>query len=257
MAMGAAAQSALRPALSRALRRGASDQSRLEACLVAQSAAEYADPAAIGDYTDFYASIHHATAVGRMFRPDQPLLPNYKWVPIGYHGRSSTIAVSGRAFPRPTGQTLPPGAREPAFGPSEWLDYEVEVGVFIGAGNPVGAPIAIGQAEQHVFGLCLLNDGSARDIQSWEYQPLDPFLSKNFATTSTRAGSRRGARRRTPPASASASAAPRCCPRAWHDPRRRRARRQSPRKRVNPVERVAARRRPERRLRDAHRWTIR
>ncbi len=183
MAMGHAAGGALRLSLSRALRRGAAAEDALRRCLVHQGDAEYALPAAIGDYTDFYTSIHHATAVGRLFRPDNPLLPNYKWVPIGYHGRASSIAVSGQAFARPTGQTMPPGASAPVLGPSRRIDYEMEVGVFIGAGNRIGRPIAIADAESHVFGLCLLNDWSARDLQAWEYQPLGPFLAKNFATT--------------------------------------------------------------------------
>lgn len=180
MAAGPEAWSALRLALSRLLRSGAPPR---PAALVPQADAEYGVPAQIGDYTDFYTSIHHATAVGKLFRPDNPLLPNYKWVPIGYHGRSSTIGVSGQTFHRPRGQTMPPGAAAPSFGPCQRLDYEAEVGIFIGAGNAAGEPIAVAGAERHVFGLCLLNDWSARDLQAWEYQPLGPFLSKNFATT--------------------------------------------------------------------------
>ena len=137
----------------------------------------------IGDYSDFYASVHHATNVGSMFRPDNPLLPNYKWVPIGYHGRASSIVVSGTAVRRPHGQIKPQGADAPVFAPSRSLDYEMEVGCFVGTGNALGAPIPLEQAESHLFGLCLVNDWSARDIQSWEYQPLGPFLGKNFATT--------------------------------------------------------------------------
>lgn len=140
-------------------------------------------PAEIGDYTDFYASVHHATNVGSMFRPDNPLLPNYKYVPIGYHGRASSIVVSGRAVKRPSGQTKPADASEPAFGPSKMLDYESELGFFVGRGNDLGNPIAMDDAASHIFGFCLVNDWSARDIQSWEYQPLGPFLAKNFATT--------------------------------------------------------------------------
>ncbi|TCP14559.1 fumarylacetoacetate hydrolase [Crenobacter luteus] len=183
MAQGQAAWSALRLALSRALRAGSPLEGALRECLVAQADAEYTVPARIGDYTDFYASIHHATNVGRLFRPDNPLLPNYKWVPIGYHGRASTIGVSGQTFRRPLGQTLPPGAERPVFGPSQRLDYELELGIFIGPGNAQGTSIALDDAEAHVFGLCLLNDWSARDVQAWEYQPLGPFLAKNFATT--------------------------------------------------------------------------
>lgn len=183
MALGAPAWSALRLALSRALRDGAPEQAALQTALVPQAEAEYDVPARIGDYTDFYTSVHHATNIGKQFRPDNPLLPNYKWVPIGYHGRVSSIGVSGQAFPRPKGQTMVPGAAEPSFGPCKRLDIELELGIFVGAGNPQGEPVAMGQAEQHVFGICLLNDWSARDIQAWEYQPLGPFLSKNFATT--------------------------------------------------------------------------
>jgi fumarylacetoacetase len=183
MAKGPECWTALRLGLSRALREGAKGAGKLRGCLVAQSDAEHAVPATIGDYTDFYASVHHATNVGKMFRPDQPLLPNYKWVPIGYHGRSSSIGVSGQSFPRPSGQRLPPGKEIPVVGPTQRLDFELEVGVFVGVGNDSGDPIAIDRAESHIFGLCLLNDWSAREIQGWEYQPLGPFLAKNFATT--------------------------------------------------------------------------
>ncbi|WP_448213463.1 fumarylacetoacetase [Colwellia sp. MEBiC06753] len=183
MDMGAAASSALRLALSRALREGATEQAQIETCLVAQADAEFKLPCQIKDYTDFYTSIFHATAVGSLFRPDNPLLPNYKWVPIGYHGRASSVDVSGQTFPRPCGQTKAPDAVEPSFGPCKRLDYEVEMGIFIGKGNALGQPISIEAAEEHVFGLCLFNDWSARDIQAWEYQPLGPFLAKNFAST--------------------------------------------------------------------------
>lgn len=140
-------------------------------------------PAAIGDYTDFYAGISHATNVGKLFRPDNPLLPNYKYVPIGYHGRASSIGVSAGVVRRPNGQRKRADEAEPTFGPSRNLDYELELGVFIGAGNALGEPIPIGAAGEHIAGFCLLNDWSARDIQGWEYQPLGPFLAKNFATT--------------------------------------------------------------------------
>ena len=140
-------------------------------------------PVQIGDYTDFYASVHHATNVGSMFRPDNPLLPNYKWIPIGYHGRSSSIVVSGTPVRRPHGQTRPDESVPPQFGPSKRLDYEMEMGVFVGRGNVLGQPVAAGEALQHVFGFCLVNDWSARDIQAWEYQPLGPFLAKSFATS--------------------------------------------------------------------------
>jgi fumarylacetoacetase len=180
MALGADAWSALRGALSHLL---SGHDKAAQNALVPQSAAEYSLPAKIGDYTDFYASIHHATAVGALFRPDNPLLPNYKWVPIGYHGRSSSIRVSGQEFRRPRGQIKPSGTEDPQLLPTRRLDYELEVGVFIGTGNALGAPIGIADAERSVFGLCLLNDWSARDVQAWEYQPLGPFLAKNFATT--------------------------------------------------------------------------
>ena len=183
MALGKQAWSALRQALSQTLAAGSKWQAQLAPALFDRREVEYTVPAKIGDYTDFYTSIHHATTVGRLFRPDNPLLPNYRWVPIGYHGRSSSIGVSGQRFHRPSGQTLPPGSSTPQFGPSKRLDYEVELGIFIGTGNSLGNRIDIANAEDHVFGLCLLNDWSARDLQSWEYQPLGPFLSKNFATT--------------------------------------------------------------------------
>ena len=183
MAQGPAAAAALRAALSDALREGAPLAQRLRPLLVPQAHSEYHLPAAVGDFTDFYASIHHATAVGRLFRPDNPLLPNYKWVPIAYHGRASSVRVSGFDFHRPHGQLLPPGATQPVLGVSRRLDYELEVGIFVGRGNVLGEGIALDTAEQHVFGLCLLNDWSARDIQAWEYQPLGPFLAKNFGTS--------------------------------------------------------------------------
>ncbi|WP_417764803.1 fumarylacetoacetase [Shewanella chilikensis] len=140
-------------------------------------------PASIGDYTDFYVGIHHANNVGKLFRPDNPLLPNYKHVPIGYHGRASSVCVSGTAVRRPNGQTCPPGSESPMFGPSKRMDFELELGIWIGEGNELGHPISINAARKHVAGLCLLNDWSARDIQAWEYQPLGPFLSKSFAST--------------------------------------------------------------------------
>src|SRR5690606_17298401 len=142
----------------------------LRPLLVPQDQAEYSLPARIGDYTDFYASVHHATTVGKLFRPDNPLMPNYKWVPIGYHGRASSIRISGQSFPRPVGQLMAKGADAPVLGASQRLDYELEVGIFMGPGNALGTRIDIDQAEERVFGLCLLNDWSARDIQAWEYQ---------------------------------------------------------------------------------------
>jgi fumarylacetoacetase len=183
MAAPPAERQALRAQLSEGLREGSAQQAAWASALVPQAQAEYTVPCRIGDYTDFYTGIHHATAVGKLFRPDQPLMPNYKWVPIGYHGRASSIVVSGQSFKRPNGQTLAPGASEPGFGPCKRLDYELELGFYIGQGNALGEPIAMDQAEQHLFGVGLFNDWSARDIQAWEYQPLGPFLSKSFAST--------------------------------------------------------------------------
>jgi fumarylacetoacetase len=139
-------------------------------------------PCRIGDYTDFFTGIHHATSVGKLFRPDNPLLPNYKWVPIAYHGRASSVVASGHAFRRPRGQIMLPDAKAPVFEASRRLDYELELGVFVGAGNPDGAPMTMAEAEDNWFGMVLLNDWSARDVQTWEYQPLGPFLAKNFAS---------------------------------------------------------------------------
>lgn len=158
-------------------------QAEMKAALIPMSDVELFLPAQIGDYTDFYASIYHATNVGSMFRPDNALLPNYKYVPIGYHGRASSVVLSETPVQRPVGQRKGPNDAEPSVGASRSLDYECEVGVFIGAGNALGSTIPLSEAEQHMFGLCLVNDWSARDVQSWEYQPLGPFLAKNFATT--------------------------------------------------------------------------
>ncbi|HKX30336.1 MAG TPA: fumarylacetoacetase [Blastocatellia bacterium] len=155
----------------------------VEDFLIPMDEVEMLLPINIGDYTDFYASIFHATNVGKMFRPDNPLMPNYKWVPIGYHGRASSVMLSGTPVYRPTGQTKDDQAETPSVGPSRMLDYELEVGILIGSGNRPGATIRITEAEDHIFGLCLVNDWSARDLQRWEYQPLGPFLSKSFATT--------------------------------------------------------------------------
>lgn len=162
----------------------ARDQSLQQVALVHRESAELLMPVAVGNYTDFYASLDHARNVGSMMRPDNPLLPNYKHVPIGYHGRASSLVVSGTAVRRPVGQTAP--AEEggsPGFGPSKMLDHELEVGMFVGQGNRLGEPIPMGEAERHIFGLVLLNDWSARDLQRWEYQPLGPFLAKSFATS--------------------------------------------------------------------------
>jgi fumarylacetoacetase len=183
MSLGRDHWSPLRGRIIELLRTGSPHQSSVEPLLVPIYEATMALPANIGDYSDFYASIHHATNVGRLFRPDNPLLPNYKYVPIGYHGRASSIIISGTPVHRPNGQTKDAAAPAPGFGPSRMLDYELEVGFFVGPGNALAHPIPIRAAEDHIFGLCLLNDWSARDIQSWEYQPLGPFLAKSFATS--------------------------------------------------------------------------
>ena len=152
--------------------------------LLRQADVELLLPAAIGDYSDFYASLHHASNVGKMLRPDNPLLPNYKWLPVGYHGRASSLVVSGTSVRRPSGQSEPAaGTDAPGFGPCRNLDYELEVGAFLGPGNALGEPVPLSEAEGRIFGLVLVNDWSARDLQKWEYQPLGPFLAKSFATT--------------------------------------------------------------------------
>jgi fumarylacetoacetase len=181
-ALGAGPRRALRQRVS-ALLADPAWQARVAPALHAAAACRLHVPLAIGDFTDFYAGIHHATHVGRLFRPDHPLLPNYKHVPIGYHGRASSVQVSGTPVRRPWGQRRQAGCDGPAFCPAERLDYELELGAFIGPGNEPGTPIPIGDAGGHIAGYCLLNDWSARDIQAWEYQPLGPFLAKNFATT--------------------------------------------------------------------------
>jgi fumarylacetoacetase len=178
-----AVRRALRTALWQGLQMGSALQPVWSQALLPQNTVEMGLPCEVGDYTDFYTGIHHATTVGTLFRPDNPLLPNYKWVPIGYHGRASSMGVSGQQFHRPLGQTLKPGASVPDFGPSQRLDYELELAAWVGPGNALGTPVAMEQAEDHIAGLTLLNDWSARDVQAWEYQPLGPFLAKNFATT--------------------------------------------------------------------------
>ena len=183
MDLGAHTNSELRLALSQALRSNCALQSALTPALISQQDVELGMPCQIGDYTDFYTSIYHATAIGKLFRPDNPLLPNYKWIPIGYHGRSSTIGISGQQFHRPVGQTKAPDATKPSFGPCKRLDYELEMGLFVGKSTQMGELINIENAEQHLFGVCIFNDWSARDIQAWEYQPLGPFLAKSFAST--------------------------------------------------------------------------
>jgi fumarylacetoacetase len=178
-----AARRELRASLSRGLRAGSPAQAAWQQALYPQSDVELGLPCDIGDYTDFYTGIHHATSVGKLFRPDSPLLPNYKWVPIGYHGRASSILPSGTDFHRPRGQVMAPGASAPVLAPTGRLDYELELGLVIGPPNPLGTPVSMVRAEEHLVGLTLLNDWSARDVQAWEYQPLGPFLAKNFATT--------------------------------------------------------------------------
>jgi fumarylacetoacetase len=174
---------ALRHRLSKGFRKGSVDEGRYCGAIISIDQVELGLPCVVGNYTDFYIGIHHAQTVGNLFRPDQPLLPNYKWVPIGYHGRASSINVSPDAFHRPYGQILQSGKTTPTLLPTRRLDYELELGLVVGRGNQQGRPISINSAEEHLFGITLLNDWSARDIQSWEYQPLGPFLSKNFAST--------------------------------------------------------------------------
>jgi fumarylacetoacetase len=173
----------IRQAISEGLRAGSAQQALFKTALHAQSQVEMGLPCQIGDYTDFYTSLYHATTIGKQLRPDNPLLPNYKWVPIGYHGRASSIVSSGQSFHRPQGQTKLPEQTEPSFGPCKRLDYELELAMLIARPNALGEAIPMASAEDHVFGLALFNDWSARDIQAWEYQPLGPFLSKNFAST--------------------------------------------------------------------------
>ncbi len=183
MALGPPAWSALRAEVSRLLRAGAPQTAQLASCLVPQLDAEYAVPARIGDYTDFFASYDHMMNMGRMFQPDHAELPQFKWLPMAYHGRASTVEVSGSHFQRPWGQGRVAGAAEPCFAPTRSLDYELEIGTWIGPGNRRGEPISIDEAEDHLFGVCLLNDWSSRDVQGWESVPLGPFLAKNFLTT--------------------------------------------------------------------------
>jgi fumarylacetoacetase len=182
LARGAEAQSALRDRLTELL----SDEryrDDVEPALIGQTEARMHVPCLIGDYTDFYVGIHHATNVGKQFRPDNPLLPNYKYVPIGYHGRASSVRASGERVIRPNGQRKAPEGDAPEYGPSRRLDYELELGIWIGEGNELGSAIPISEAADHIAGYCLLNDWSARDLQAWEYQPLGPFLAKNFLTS--------------------------------------------------------------------------
>jgi fumarylacetoacetase len=185
MRCGPPAWSALRQVLIELLKEDASlaGRGQIEASLVPTERTRFLKPVAVQNYTDFYASVHHATNVGRLFRPNQPLLPNYKWLPVGYHGRASSLVISGTGIRRPHGQTRMRGGDIPEFGPTSQLDYELEVAAYIGMGNALAAPISITGADRHIFGLSLLNDWSARDVQSWEYQPLGPFLGKSFATS--------------------------------------------------------------------------
>ena len=183
MSLSAAGRKALRKTLFDGLSTGSPMQARWKEALYLQSAVELGLPSEVGDYTDFYTGIYHATAVGKILRPDTPLLPNYKWVPIGYHGRASSIAASGLKFHRPHGQVMQAGGIAPQLQPTQRMDYELELAIWVANGNALGEPIPISQAENHVWGLSLLNDWSARDVQAWEYQPLGPFLAKSFATT--------------------------------------------------------------------------
>jgi fumarylacetoacetase len=183
LSQGPALRAALRHQVFDLLAEGSPHRAALNDMLHEAAACTLLLPMQIGDYTDFYAGIVHATNVGALFRPDNPLLPNYKHVPIGYHGRASSVVESGHPVRRPNGQRKPASEADPSFGPSRNLDYELELGIWIGYGNVLGQPIPIGEAAQHIAGYCLLNDWSARDIQGWEYQPLGPFLAKNFCST--------------------------------------------------------------------------
>ncbi len=183
MALSATGRKALRKTLFDGLGTGSPMQARWKEALYLQSAVELGLPSEVGDYTDFYTGIYHATAVGKLLRPDTPLLPNYKWVPIGYHGRASSVAASGLKFHRPHGQVMQADGIAPQLQPTQRMDYELELAIWIANGNALGEPIPIAHAENHVWGLSLLNDWSARDVQAWEYQPLGPFLAKSFATT--------------------------------------------------------------------------
>ena len=183
MALGPGHWSALRLAVSRLLRTGSPDQPAGAAALVPMDEVEYAVPSVIANYTDFYTSLDHATNGGRLNRREPPLFPNFKHMPVAYHGRASSVTISGAPCRRPWGQIVRPGADAPTFEPVRMLDYEIEIGAYVGVGNPMGYPIPLAEADQRVFGLCLLNDWSARDIQGWEMQPLGPFLSKSFMTS--------------------------------------------------------------------------
>lgn len=182
MAQTVAHRRLMRSTLSQALRLDSLAQAALGPCLVPMTMVDMRLPCEVGDYTDFYTGIHHATTVGKLFRPDNPLMPNYKWVPIGYHGRASSLCISGQPVRRPSGQ-LKGDDPKPLFAPTRRLDHELELAAYIGPGNAMGEPVSMADAEDHLFGFGLLNDWSARDVQAWEYQPLGPFLSKSFAST--------------------------------------------------------------------------
>jgi len=184
MAQGPKAWSALRAQISRLLSADeAVHRATVEESLTPAAMAELMLPVEIGNFTDFFASIFHATNAGRMFRPDNPLLPNYKYVPVAYHSRPSSVRVSGTQVLRPLGQTKTAEESAPLYRASRHLDYEFELGFYVGVPSQLGAPVPVARAGEHIFGFCLLNDWSARDIQAWESQPLGPFLAKNFATT--------------------------------------------------------------------------
>ena len=185
MAAGPTAWRALRHGLFNVLHSEAAAhvQQAVGACLIPLADVEHALPTHVGDYTDFYTSLHHAVNVGKLLFPERPLTPNFQWLPIAYHGRASSVVVSGTDFHRPHGQAMPPGASAPVYTPCTRLDYELEMGFFIGTGNAMGRPVKLAGAEQHIFGMCLLNDWSARDHQFWEMAPLGPFLGKNFCTS--------------------------------------------------------------------------
>jgi fumarylacetoacetase len=183
MALGPQAWSALRLGLSRALSADHGKAAQLAPYLIPMAQTHIHMPVAFRNFTDFFASVFHATNAGRMFRPDNPLMPNYKYVPVAYHSRASSVRITGTPVRRPRGQRKAPNEAVPSYGPSRNLDFELELGAFIGTESELGVPVPVGKAADYVFGYCLLNDWSARDIQSWEYQPLGPFLGKNFATS--------------------------------------------------------------------------
>ena len=183
MALSHEERKSLRASLSALFAEGAPRQDDIHSCLIPQANVEHALPARIENFSDFYSSLSHATNVGALFRPDNPVLPNYRWLPVGYTGRTSSIRVSGVNLVRPHGQLKDPAEEAPEFAPCRRLDYEAELGILVARGNELGTPIPIREAEVHLFGICLLNDWSARDIQSWEYVPLGPFLAKSFFTS--------------------------------------------------------------------------